>query len=69
MLELSKTMNFDKSSNCTFAYQETFTRTFFFRKLSLEYPFRSSNTKLKPLVILVIILLLGFRTQGPMGLT
>ena len=38
---------------------------FFFRKLSMEYAFGSSNTKLKPLVILVIILLFGFGPQGP----
>ena len=41
---------------------------FFFRKLSWEYAFGSSNTKLKLLVILVIILLFGFGPQGPMGL-
>ena len=38
---------------------------FCFRKLSMEYAFGSSNTKLKPLVILVIILLFGFGPQGP----
>ena len=37
---------------------------FFFCKLCLEYAF---NTKLKLLVILVIILLFGFGPQGPMG--
>ena len=41
---------------------------FFFCKLSLEYAFGSSNTRLKLLVILVIILLFGFGPQGPMGL-
>ena len=39
---------------------------FFFLKLSLEYAFRSSNKKVKLLVILVIILLFGFGPQGPM---
>ena len=41
---------------------------FFFRKLSLKYAFGSSNTKLKLLVILVIILLFGCGPQGPIGL-
>ena len=41
---------------------------FFCRKLSLEYAFGSSNTKLKLLVILVTILLFGFGPQDPMGL-
>ena len=39
-----------------------------FRKLSLEHAFGSSNTKLKLLVILVIILLIDFGPQIPMGL-
>ena len=46
----------------------TFTGLFFFRKLSLEYAFGSSSTKLKLLVILVIFLSFGFGPQGPMGL-
>ena len=41
---------------------------FFFLKFSLEYAFDSSNTMLKVLVILFIILLFGFGPQGPMGL-
>ena len=41
---------------------------FFFRKLSWEYAFGSSSTKLKLLVILAIILLFGFGPQDPMGL-
>ena len=41
---------------------------FFFRELSLEYAFSSSHTKLKLLVILVIILLFGFEPLGPIGL-
>ena len=40
---------------------------FFFRNLSLEYAFGSSNTKLKLLVILVI-LLFGLGPQSPIGL-
>ena len=40
----------------------------FFRKWSLEYAFGSSNTKLKILVIHVIISLFGVGPQGPMGL-
>ena len=35
----------------------------FFRKLPLEYAFGSSNTKLKLLIILVIILLFCFGPQ------
>ena len=31
----------------------------------MEYAFGGSNTKLKPLVILVIILLFGFEPQDP----
>ena len=41
---------------------------FFFHKLSLEYAFDSSNTKLKLLVILAILLLFGFGPQVPMRL-
>ena len=40
---------------------------FFSRNLSLEYAFGSSNTKLKLLVILVI-LLFGLGPQSPIGL-
>ena len=37
-------------------------------KFPLKYAFDSSNTKLKWLVILVIILIFGFGPQGPMRL-
>ena len=43
-------------------------RHFFFRKFSLEYTLGSSNTKLKLLVILVIIFLFSRGPQGPIGL-
>ena len=43
-------------------------RHFFLPKLLLEYVFYSSNTMLKLLVILLIILLFSFGSQKPMGL-
>ena len=43
-------------------------RRFVFCKSSLEYAFDNSNTMLKLLVILFIILLFGFGPQSPMGL-
>ena len=43
-------------------------RHFFFCKFCLKYTLGSSNTKLKLLVILVIILLFGCGPQGPIGL-
>ena len=46
----------------------TFTGLFFFRKLSLEYAFGSSSTKLKLLVILVIFFIIWFWTSRPNGI-
>ena len=43
-------------------------RHFFFRKFCLKYTLGSSNTKLKLLVILVIIFLFSRGPQGPIGL-
>ena len=60
--------NFDKAQILPSHFSGHLQGIFFFRKLSLEYAFGSSNTKLKLLVILVIILLFGFEPQDPMGL-
>ena len=49
-------------------FSRHFQAYFFFRKLSLEYAFGSSKTKLELLVRLVLILLFGFGPQDPTGL-
>ena len=55
VLKLSKTMwNFDKAQILPSHFSGHLQGIFFFRKLSLEYAFGSSNTKLKLLIVLVI---------------